>query len=470
MTEQKKFDLVIIGGGPGGYVCAIRAAQLGMKVAVVESRKALGGTCLNVGCIPSKALLSASHDFAKISHDFPKFGIQVSKPSVDIKQMMAFKQEVIDSNTKGIDFLFKKNKIEWFNGLGSIRPNNIVAVKGDKGAAQEIAAKYIVIATGSASIDIPNVKVDEKQIVTSTGALELEQIPQTMVVIGGGVIGLEMASVWSRLGTKVTVIEYMDRILAGMDSDVSKEMQKILTKQGLEFKLSTKVTGAKSDKKGVALSVEAAAGGNAETLSAEIVLVAVGRKAYTDGLGLSEVGVKTDDRGRVIVDDTFETNVEGIYAIGDVIAGPMLAHKAEEEGVVLAEMLAGQSGHINYDLIPGVVYTAPEAASIGKTEDQLKKDGINIKVGKFPFSANGRARSMNAIDGFVKIIADAKTDKVLGAHIVGPEAGALIHEIAVLMEFGGSSEDLGRICHAHPTLNEAVKEAALAVHGAPIHM
>jgi len=465
-----KFDIIVIGGGPGGYVHAIKAAQLGMKVALVEKGATLGGTCLNVGCIPSKALLSASHEVHQANHDFEKFGIKTGDIKVDMAQMMKFKQEVIDSNTKGIDFLMKKNKIERFVGMGSIRDANTVAVKGDKGAAQELKTKYIVIATGSASIDIPNVPVDEKQIVSSTGALALETIPSSMVVIGGGVIGLEMASVWSRLGSKVTVVEFLDRILPGMDGEVSKEMQKILTKQGLEFKFSTKVTAAKADKKGVTLTTEPAAGGKAETMTANVVLVAIGRKAYTDGLGLKEAGVKMDERGRVIVDDTFETNIEGIYAIGDVISGPMLAHKAEEEGFILAEMLAGQSGHIDYNLVPGVVYTYPEAASIGQTEEQLKKDGVQYKAGKFPFMANGRARSMNATDGFVKILADAKTDKILGAHIVGPEAGALIHEVAVAMEFGGSSEDLARVCHAHPTLNEAVKEAAMATHGLPLHI
>lgn len=461
------FDIVVIGGGPGGYVHAIRAAQLGKRVAVVEKRAALGGTCLNVGCIPSKALLSVSHDFHKAAHEFDKLGIKIAAPKVDVPKMMAFKQEVIDANTKGIDFLFKKNKIEWIKGTGAIKSAGVVSVDGKK----DITTKYIVIATGSASIDIPNVKVDEKQIVTSTGALELASVPAKMVVIGGGVIGLEMASVWSRLGSAVTVVEYLDRILPGMDTDMSKEALKIFTKQGMSFKLGTKVTGAKTAKNGVSLTVEPAAGGASETLDADVVLVAIGRKAYTDGLGLDKVGVKTDERGRILVDDTFESNIEGIYAIGDVIAGPMLAHKAEEEGVVLAEMLAGQSGHINYDLVPGVVYTAPEIASVGKTEDQLKKDGLAVKVGKFPFMANGRARSMNATDGFVKIIADAKTDKVLGAHIIGPEAGTLIHEIAVLMEFGGSSEDLARTCHAHPTLNETVKEAALiTANGAALHI
>jgi dihydrolipoamide dehydrogenase len=469
MTETK-FDLVVIGGGPGGYVHAIKAAQLGLKVAVVEKHTALGGTCLNVGCIPSKALLSASHEVHKANHDFEKFGIKMSGLKIDLAKMMAFKQEVIDANTKGIDFLFKKNKIERFLGTGSIKAAGTVIVKDAKGTTQELQTKYITIATGSASIDIPNVIVDEKQIVSSTGALELTTIPATMIVIGGGVIGLEMASVWSRLGSKVTVVEYLDRILPTMDNEVSKEMLKIMTKQGLEFKFGTKVIGAKADKKGVTLTAEPAAGGKAEELKADVVLVAIGRKAYTDGLNLDAVGVKRNERGVILVDEHFETSVEGIYAIGDVIPGPMLAHKAEDEGFILAEMLAGSSGHIDYNLVPGVVYTAPEAASIGQTEEQLKKSGINYKVGKFPFMANGRARSINQTDGFVKILADAKTDKVLGAHIVGPEAGALIHEAAVLMEFGGSSEDLARTCHAHPTLNEAVKEAALAAFALPIHI
>jgi dihydrolipoamide dehydrogenase len=383
---------------------------------------------------------------------------------------MKFKQEVIDANTKGIDFLFKKNKIERFLGTGSIKSAGTVIVKDASGATKELNTKYITIATGSASIDIPNVTVDEKQIVSSTGALELSTIPATMIVIGGGVIGLEMASVWSRLGSNVTVVEYLDRILPTMDNEVSKEMLKSMTKQGLVFKFGTKVTGAKADKKGVILTAEPAAGGKAEELKADVVLVAIGRKAYTDGLNLDAVGVKRNERGVILVDEHFETNIEGIYAIGDVIQGPMLAHKAEDEGFILAEMLAGSSGHIDYNLVPGVVYTAPEAASIGQTEEQLKKDGINYKIGKFPFMANGRARSINQTDGFVKILADARTDKVLGAHIVGPEAGSLIHEVAVLMEFGGSAEDLARTCHAHPTLNEAVKEAALAAFSLPIHI
>ncbi|MDB5478167.1 MAG: lpdA [Alphaproteobacteria bacterium] len=468
MTEQK-FDIVVIGGGPGGYVHAIKAAQLGMKVAVVEKNTSLGGTCLNVGCIPSKALLTATHDVQKTKHDFDTFGIELSGVNVNLQKMMKFKQDVVTANTKGVDFLFKKNKIERIKGVGALKDAGTVTVIDD-GKTSEIAAKYIVIATGSASIDIPNVPVDEKRIVTSTGALELEKIPATMIVIGGGVIGLEMASVWSRLGTKVTIVEYLDRILPGMDNEVSKEMLKLLTKQGLEFKFATKVTGAKVEGSGVTLTAEPAAGGAAEILNAEIVLVAIGRKPYTDGLNLDAVGVKRDERGRILVDQHFETNIEGVYAIGDVIPGPMLAHKAEDEGFILAEMLAGQTGHIDYNLVPGVVYTFPEAASIGQTEEQLKKAGIEYKAGKFPMMANGRARSINATEGFVKILADAKTDKVLGAHIVAAEAGTLIHEVAVLMEFGGSSEDLARTCHAHPTLNEAVREAALATFALPLHI
>ncbi|HEY1095686.1 MAG TPA: dihydrolipoyl dehydrogenase [Alphaproteobacteria bacterium] len=466
MSEQ--FDVVVIGGGPGGYVCAIRAAQLGLKTAIVEKRSTLGGTCLNVGCIPSKALLTASHKYHEAEHDFDIFGIKASV-KLDLAKMMKFKKDLVDANTKGIEFLMKKNKITWLTGTGAVKSAGVVTVKGDKDT-QELKAKYIVIATGSQSIDIPNVAVDEKQIVTSTGALELDKVPGSMVVIGGGVIGLEMAAVWSRLGSKVTVVEFLDRILPGIDGEVAKEAQKILTKQGLNFKLATKVTSAKADKKGVAVTLEAAAGGNAETLQTDIVLVAVGRKPYTDNLGLDEAGVKRDERGRILVDDVFETNIEGIYAIGDVIPGPMLAHKAEEDGVAVAELLAGQSGHVDYNLVPGVVYTYPEIANIGQTEEQLKKDGKEYRVGKFPYMANGRARSMAANDGFVKILTDAKTDKILGAHIIGAEAGTLIHEVAIIMNFGGSAEDLARVCHAHPTLNEVVKEAAWAAFDRPIHM
>jgi dihydrolipoamide dehydrogenase len=459
------YDLIIIGAGPGGYVCAIRAAQLGMKVAVVEKRSALGGTCLNVGCIPSKALLCASEKYHEAKDELGKMGIKISGVKLDLPGMMGHKNAVVESNTKGIEFLFRKNKIDWLKGEGKVVAAGQVAVAGTV-----YQTKNIVIATGSDVAVPPGITIDEKRIVSSTGALELSEVPEHLVVIGGGVIGLELGAVWMRLGSKVTVIEYMDRILATMDNELSKEMTKILTKQGMVFKTSTKVTKAEADKKGVTLTIEAAAGGASETLKADIVLVAVGRKAYTDGLGLDTVGVARDERGRVKTDSHFQSNVPGIYAIGDVIAGPMLAHKAEDEGVVLAEMLAGQSGHIDYNLIPGVVYTWPEVASVGQTEEQLKAAGVNYKVGKFPFMANGRARAMNCTEGFVKILADAKSDRVLGCHIVGPEAGTLIAEVTSVMEFGGSSEDIARTCHAHPTLEEVVKEAALAVLGRPLHI
>ena len=460
-----QYDLIVIGSGPGGYVCAIRAAQLGLKVACVEKRATLGGTCLNVGCIPSKALLSASEKYAQAGHDFASFGIKVGKLELDLKGMMAHKDRVVEANTKGIEFLFKKNKIDWLKGAGVITAPNTVTVAGTA-----YTAKSIVIATGSDVMPLPNVKIDEQRIVSSTGALTLSSVPKTLVVIGGGVIGLEMGSVWQRLGAQVTVIEYLDRILPGMDAEIAKESQKILAKQGLNFKLGMKVTGAEAGKKDVTLTVEPAAGGKAEKISADVVLVAIGRKAYTDGLGLDAVGVARDERGRVIVDAHFQSNVPGIYAIGDVIAGPMLAHKAEDEGVILAEMLAGQSGHIDYNLIPGVVYTWPEIAAVGQTEEQLKAAGVAYKIGKFPFMANGRARAMGATDGFVKILADATTDRVLGCHIVGPEAGTLIAEVVLAMEFGGSAEDIARTCHAHPTLEEVIKEAALAVDGRPLHI
>ncbi len=459
------YDVIIIGAGPGGYVCALRCAQLGLKTACIEMRAALGGTCLNVGCIPSKALLSASEMYENTVHHTGAMGIRVSGVKLDLKGMMLHKDQVVTANTKGVEFLFKKNKIDWLKGRGEITAPGAVRVGNDT-----YKAKHIVIATGSDVASLPGLDIDEKQIVSSTGALVLEDVPKSMVVIGGGVIGLEMGTVWRRLGAQVTVVEYLDRILAGMDNDLSKETQKILTRQGMVFKLGTKVTGAKTGPKGVALTLEPAAGGKAETLEADIVLVAVGRKAFTEGLGLESVGVKRDERGRVAVDDKFQSNVPGIYAIGDVIAGPMLAHKAEDEGVILAEMLAGQSGHIDYDLVPGVVYTHPEVAAVGKTEDQLRQAGIPYKAGKFPFSANGRARSMNETDGFVKILAHAQTDRVLGVHIIGPEAGTLIAEAVLAMEFGASAEDIARTCHAHPTLEEAVKEAALAADGRALHI
>ena len=463
--SDKEFDVIVIGAGPGGYVCAIRAAQLGMKVACVEKMKTLGGTCLNIGCIPSKALLHASEEYDAAHHHLKDFGVKVSGVKLDLKGMMNHKDDVVAANTNGIEFLFKKNKITRIEGTASIPKAGEVTV-----GKTTYKAKNIVIATGSEVATLPGIKIDEKQIVSSTGALDLAKVPKKMVVIGGGYIGLEMGCVWQRLGAKVTVVEFLDRVLPGMDGEISKEMQKVLSKQGVEFKLSTKVASAKAGKPGVDLELEPAAGGKAEKIKADIVLVAVGRKPHTDGLGLDKLGVAVTDRGMIETDAHFKTSIDGIYAIGDVIAGPMLAHKAEEEGVILAEMLAGQSGHIDYNLIPGVVYTWPEVAQIGKTEDQLKEDGVPYKKGKFPFSANGRARAMGITDGFVKILAHKDTDRILGAHIIGPEAGTLIGEIGAHMEYGGSAEDLFRTCHAHPTLQEAVKEAALAVHGRTIHM
>jgi dihydrolipoamide dehydrogenase len=462
---SEAYDVVVIGSGPGGYVCAIRAAQLGLKTACIEKDNTLGGTCLNVGCIPSKALLSVSEKYEQASHQYASLGIDVGTPKVNLDKMMAHKNKVVTANTQGIAFLFKKNKVTHITGLGTIKAPGVVEVNG-----KTISAKNIVIATGSESTPLPGIAVDEKQIVTSTGALSLPKVPETLAVIGGGVIGLEMGSVWQRLGAKVTVIEFMDRLMPGMDLEVSREMKKILTKQGMEFKLSTKVTGAQTGKGKVTLTLEAAAGGNAEKLEVETVLLSIGRRPYTAGLGLEKAGVKVDNRGRVEIDDHFQTNVKGIYAIGDVVRGAMLAHKAEDEGVVVAEIIAGQSGHINYDAIPNVVYTFPEVAAIGSTEEQLKEKNIAYKAGKFPYMANGRARALAATDGFVKILADAKTDRVLGCHIVGAEAGTLIAEVALAMEFGASSEDIARTCHAHPTLNEIVKEAALAVDGRAIHI
>lgn len=463
------YDLVVIGTGPGGYVCAIRAAQLGLKVAVVEKRKTHGGTCLNVGCIPSKALLHASEMFEEAGHTFEKLGIVVGKPKLDLKAMMAHKQETIDANVTGVGFLLKKNKIDAFHGTASIPAAGKVVVTAEDGKTQEIETKNIVIATGSESAPLPGVTIDEKTVVTSTGALEIASVPKELVVVGAGVIGLEIGSVWSRLGAKVTVVEFLDRILPGMDGEVAKQFQRILEKQGFTFQLGSKVTKVETGKKGATVTVEPAAGGEAKTLNADIVLVAIGRRPNTDGLGLDKAGVATE-RGRVVIDDHFKTNVAGIYAIGDVVRGPMLAHKAEDEGVAVAEIIAGKHGHVNYDAIPGIVYTAPEVAAIGKTEEELKAAGVAYKIGKFPFTANGRARAMRHTDGFVKVLADAATDRVLGCHIIGPHAGDLIAEVTVLMEFGGSSEDLARTCHAHPTLAEAVKEAAMAVEKRQIHM
>lgn len=462
---SEKFDVLVIGAGPGGYVAAIRAAQLGMKVACVEKRKTLGGTCLNIGCIPSKALLHASEKFEDAEHHMGDMGIKVS-PKLDLKAMMKFKHGVVEANTKGIEFLFRKNKITHIEGMAEI-----IAPGEVKVGASVYKATNIIIATGSDVITLPGITIDEKVIVSSTGALELQAVPKTMIVIGAGVIGLEMGTVWRRLGAKVTVVEYLDAILPGMDGEIRKEALKVFTKQGIEFKLGAKVTGAKIGLRGGAeLTLEPAAGGKAEVLKADIILMAIGRKPFTLGLGLENVGVALDERGRIKVDAYFETNVEGIFAIGDVIAGPMLAHKAEDEGVILAEILAGQTGHIDYNLIPGVVYTWPEVANVGKTEEQLKAEGVAYNVGKFPFMANGRARAMNMTDGFVKILADAKSDRVLGAHIIGPNAGDLMAEIVTVMEFEGTAEDIARISHSHPTLTEVVKEAALAVHKRPIHI
>jgi dihydrolipoamide dehydrogenase len=466
------YDVVIIGTGPAGYVCAIKCAQLGLKTAVVEKEKTFGGTCLNIGCIPSKALLHASEMFAEAEHALPALGVNVGKPKLDLKAMLAHKDTTVDANVKGVEFLFKKNKIDTFRGTGRIVSAGKVAVAGEDGKETEIEAKSIVIATGSDVAGIPgvDVKFDEKVIVSSTGALSFAKVPATMVVVGGGVIGLELGSVWARLGAKVTVVEFLDTILGGMDGEVARQFQRMLAKQGLEFKLGAKVTGVEKTKKGASVTFEPVKGGDKQTVEADVVLVATGRRAYSDQLGLKEAGVALDERGRVATDKHYQTNVAGIYAIGDVIAGPMLAHKGEDEGVALAELLAGQAGHVNYDVIPSVVYTSPEVASVGKTEEELKKAGIDYKVGKFPFTANGRARAMLHTDGFVKILADKATDRVLGVHIVGFGAGEMIHEAAVLMEFGGSSEDLARTCHAHPTMSEAVKEAALATFFKPIHI
>ena len=469
-ATASSYDVIVIGSGPGGYVCAIRCAQLGLKTAIVEKRGTLGGTCLNVGCIPSKALLAASEKFEAAGHSFAGMGIKVGNLKLDLPGMHGHKNKVVSDNVAGIEFLMKKNKIDWLKGAGQLVARNEVAVTAADGAVAQYKTQAIVIATGSDVMPLPGVTIDEKIIVSSTGALALDKVPDHLVVIGAGVIGLEMGTVWRRLGAKVTVVEYLDRVLPGMDGEISKQAKRILEKQGLVFRLGTKVTGVKTGKNNAEISVEPAAGGAPETLKADAVLVAIGRRPYTDNLGLSEVGVALDERGRIKTDAHFQSSVPGIYAIGDVIIGPMLAHKAEDEGVAVAEILGGEAGHVNYDVIPNVVYTWPEIASVGQTEEQLKSANIAYKAGKFPFSANGRARAMGDTEGFVKILADAKTDRILGAHIIGPEAGTLIAEIAVAMEFGSSAEDLARTCHAHPTLSETVKEAALAVDGRPIHI
>jgi len=465
------YDLIVIGTGPGGYVCAIRAAQLGMKTAVVEKRATFGGTCLNVGCIPSKAMLHASELYQEADEGFAQMGIKVGKPGVDLPTLHKYRLGNVDSNVKGVAFLFKKNKIDAFAGIGRIAAPGKVEVKAADGATQILETKNIVIATGSDVARLNGIEIDEKRIVSSTGALELPSVPKKLLIVGAGIIGLELGSVWRRLGAEVMIVEFLDHILPGIDREIANQFHRMLQKQGLSFKLSSKVTAVDTFGNTLKVKVEPAAGGaGAETLEADIVLVAIGRVPYSEGLGLEAVGVMKDNRGRVIVDPRYKTNVDGIYAIGDVIAGPMLAHKGEEEGVAVAEIIAGQAGHVNYDVIPNVVYTRPEIASVGKTEEELKAAGVAYKAGRFPFTANARARANLATEGFVKILADAKTDRVLGVHILGPDAETMIAEAAIAMEFGASSEDIARTCHAHPTLSEAVKEAALAVDKRAINM
>jgi len=466
---MSKYDLVVIGTGPGGYVCAIRAAQLGFKVAVVEKRAAHGGTCLNVGCIPSKALLHASELYEQAGHGFAAMGIGV-QPKLDLEAMLAFKDEGVDGNTKGVEFLLKKNKIDAFHGRARIAGAGSVEVALAAGGSEALSTRNIVIATGSDAASLPGIAIDEKRIVSSTGALALAKVPNRFLVIGAGYIGLELGSVWRRLGSEVTVVEFLDRITPGMDGEVAKQFERILKRQGIGFRLGRKVTGIEELKTRLKVRIEPAAGGDGEELDADVVLVAVGRGPHTNGLGLGEAGVALDDRGRIETDSGFRTSVAGIYAIGDVIAGPMLAHKAQDEGAAVAEILAGQAGHVNYDVIPGVVYTMPEVASVGRTEDQLKEAGVSYRVGRFPFTANGRAKVNRQTDGFVKILADLATDRVLGVHIIGADAGNMIAEAAIAMEFGAAAEDIARTCHAHPTLTEAVREAALAVDGRAIHM
>ena len=463
------YDLIVIGTGPGGYVCAIRAAQLGLKVAVVEKRATFGGTCLNIGCIPSKALLHASERFEEATHDFPALGISIGKPTLDLKAMMKHKSDSVASNVQGIQFLFKKNKIDTFTGLGRVLGAAKVEVTGADGEKQTLDTKAICIATGSEVAQLPSIAIDEKVIVSSTGALDLPAVPKKLIVVGGGIIGVELGSVWKRLGAEVTVVEFLDRILVGLDEETAKQFQRIMEKQGISFRLGQKVASVEKTGSGARVTIEPSQGGEKSVLDADVVLVSIGRKPNTEGLGLEAAGVAMD-RGRVTIDAHFATNVPGIYAIGDVVRGPMLAHKAEDEGAALAEILAGQHGHVNYEVIPGVVYTHPELAAVGRTEEELKVANVAYKVGKFPFTANGRARAMRSTDGFVKVLADAETDRVLGVHIIGAGAGDLIAEAALLMEFGGSSEDMARTCHAHPTMSEAVREAAMAVEKRAIHM
>ncbi len=469
MTDT--YDVIVIGGGPGGYVAAIRAAQLGMRTACVEKRGSLGGTCLNIGCIPSKALLQSSERYAEAQHDLAQHGVKVAGVALDLAAMMARKDKVVGENTRGVEFLFKKNKVDYVKGAARfLAPGRLAIAPLDGGKAQDLAAKAVIIATGSDGVPLNGVAIDEQTIVSSTGALSLAAVPKRLVVVGAGYIGLEMGSVWRRLGSEVTVVEFLDRITPGMDGELARTLQRVLAKQGLAFRLGTKVVAAKRGKDGVTLSLEPAQGGAREELATDVVLVAIGRRPYTDGLGLDEAGVAIDNKGRITVDGNFATSAKGVYAIGDVIAGPMLAHKASEEGVVLAELLAGQRSRVNYDAIPAVIYTWPEVASVGRSEEELKAASIACKTGKFPFTANARARANADTEGFVKIIADARSDRVLGVHIIGPDAGTMIAEAALAMEFGASAEDIARTCHAHPTLNEAIKEAALAVDGHPIHI
>ncbi len=463
------FDAVVIGGGPGGYNAAIRLGQLGLTVACVDSRGSFGGTCLNIGCIPSKALLHASERYHEAQTDFAKLGIN-AKISLDLTAMMAQKSKVVGELTKGVEFLFKKNKVEGIVGEGRIAAPGKVDVKTPDGKTRSISCKHIIIATGSDVAPLPGVTIDEKQIISSTGGIALNAVPKKLLVVGAGVIGLELGSVWRRLGSEVHVVEFLDRVTPGIDLEVSKAFQRILTKQGFTFQLSTKVTGVEKKKDGLAVTVEPAAGGEKSVIDADVMLVAIGRRPYTANLGLDAVGVALDKRGRVVTDNHYQTNVKGIYAIGDCREGPMLAHKAEDEAVAVAELIAGKAGHVNYDVIPSVVYTFPEVATVGKSEEDLKAAGIPYKIGKFPFTANARAKTIMATDGFVKILAHATTDKVLGCAIIGPEAGNLIAEVALAMEFGASSEDIARTCHSHPTLTEAVRQAAMGVEGWTMQM
>lgn len=464
MAEAASYDVVIIGGGPGGYNAAIRAGQLGLKAACIEMRDTLGGTCLNVGCMPSKALLHASELFEAASKEFPALGIEVGAPKLNLAQMMGQKAESVTTLTKGIEFLFKKNKVEWIKGRGRITGPGSVEVTAADGSTSTLSAKNILIATGSEPTPLPGVAFEDGKVVDSTGALSLPAVPKKLIVVGAGIIGLELGSVWRRLGAEVTVVEYLDRITPGMDAEVAKTFQRSLTKQGMTFKLGTKVTGAKTGKDGVELTLEPAAGGAAETLKGDVVLVAIGRRPYTEGLGLDTVGIEPDKRG-FIANDHFRTNAGGVWVIGDVTHGPMLAHKAEEDGVAAIELIAGKAGHVDYDLVPSVVYTAPEVAWVGKTEEQLKEAGVAYKAGKFPFTANSRAKINHETDGFVKVLADAATDRILGVHILGPQAGEMIGEACVAMAFGGASEDIARVCHPHPTRSEAVRQAAMGVEG-----